>query len=382
MLKVEVATTPEKLSRGLMYRDSLPADAGMLFVFDRSQQLSFWGRNTFLPLDIAFITKEGRVESISKIRKLSEIPVRSKNACLYALEANEGYFASKDISPGDHMLLDQHGDQWIVKFEKGDGSVKTAQSKKAPKLHPMLPFDQKFNEPMPDWLQEASDFRKDQTGITGGSPPFGPTDPTGHGFEGTEQPDESTLPEIDIGDIMLADDEDNENEPWEGGEQEDPAAMNPDEFVRDQEQQAEEQAPPPPSPQDIPDPRRMGTQDALQYAMDKGLCMMIGYRCKNAKRKIGRKAPRVIYRVVQPHGFYMAHTTGNLLVVTWDLTVSDFRCYIVNNISSKSFSGMTFRKWFRVSGDIKEKIKVKPDENTRATDGPASMDAPKEPQIG
>ena len=365
VIKVELATTPEKLARGLMYRDSLPDHEGMLFVFDRAQQLSFWGRNTFIPLDIAFITREGKVESIGKIKKLSEYPTRSKNACLYALEVPEGYLSKNDIAVGDHMLLDHDKDQWLVKFEKGDRPhVKQAQ--KTPKNHPMLPFDQVFpNDPMPEWMQDAQD-------MVGQQQKPQPGDNMGHGFEGdSDQPDPATLPEIDIGDIQIADDEEDGDEPWAGGEQEDPAAMSPDAFDQKQQDDAQEQAPPPPE-EGLPDPRRMGTQDALKYAMDKGLVVWINYRCKNAKRKVGMKPPRVIHRMIQPHGFYHAKTTGNFLVVTWDISVNDFRAYIVPNITAKGFTGQTFKKFFRVAGDDSSKIK---------TDG-AQNPNPAQPQQG
>ena len=58
MLKVEIADSPSTLERGLMYRKKLDYDSGMLFVFKRSQNLKFWGRNTYIPLDIAFVNKD------------------------------------------------------------------------------------------------------------------------------------------------------------------------------------------------------------------------------------------------------------------------------------------------------------------------------------
>src|SRR5439155_856078 len=122
-VKVEIADTPHKQSKGLMFRDQLPEDSGMLFVFDRRQPLSFWGRNTFLPLDIAFITAEGEIAGLGRIRKLSENPVRCPTPCLMALEVNEGFFRKHGISVGDQILLEQQDGEWVVGFSKnaGDG---------------------------------------------------------------------------------------------------------------------------------------------------------------------------------------------------------------------------------------------------------------------
>jgi uncharacterized membrane protein (UPF0127 family) len=346
-IKVEVATTPEKLARGLMYRDKLPEDAGMLFVFDRAQPLSFWGRNTFIPLDIAFIDKAGKVAEISRIKRLSEVPVRCTKPCLMALEVNEGHLAKHGVGVGDLVVLDQQEGNWVVSFQKdGEEVQKTAQARRGPKVHPTLPFDQVApQDPMPDWMQDVRSFMPSQRPQP---------QPTGHGFGGDEQPDPATLPEMDISDIMTADDED-EGESLDG-KPKDPAEMSPDAYDEMQGEEALDQAPPPPA-EGLPDPRRMNTTDALKYAEDNGLVMWINYRCKNAKRKIGMSPPRVIHRIIQPHGVYHARTTGNTLEVTWDMSVNDFRAYIVPNITAKGFTGQTFKKFFRVKGDDS----IKPD---------------------
>ena len=62
--KVELADTPEKMSRGLMFRMSLPLDQGMLFVMGAPRIATFWMQNTFLPLDMIFIRLNGEIESI------------------------------------------------------------------------------------------------------------------------------------------------------------------------------------------------------------------------------------------------------------------------------------------------------------------------------
>ena len=67
-LRVEVADTSEKRQIGLMYRDSLVDDHGMLFKFPSANHLSFWMQNTYIPLDIAFINDDGRILQIDSRR--------------------------------------------------------------------------------------------------------------------------------------------------------------------------------------------------------------------------------------------------------------------------------------------------------------------------
>jgi uncharacterized membrane protein (UPF0127 family) len=91
-LYVNIADTPSKQAQGLMFVKSMPEDEGMLFDFSRRQVLSFWGSNTFIPLDIAFVDEGGYIRKISKIAPMSEKMVTSDVPCKYAVEANHGYF--------------------------------------------------------------------------------------------------------------------------------------------------------------------------------------------------------------------------------------------------------------------------------------------------
>jgi uncharacterized protein len=96
----EVVVTPEQRALGLMHRFSLKPDHGMLFVFERSEPLSFWMKNTFIPLSIAFIDADGRIVNIDDMKPQTEDTHWSKGPALYALEMRKGWFAEKGIGPG------------------------------------------------------------------------------------------------------------------------------------------------------------------------------------------------------------------------------------------------------------------------------------------
>jgi len=99
---VELATTPESQALGLMYRQHLPANQGMLFVFDRAAGC-FYMRNTLIPLSIAFIDARGIIQQINHMEPLSEAlhcPVPGL-AAPYALEMNAGWFERNNLRTGD-----------------------------------------------------------------------------------------------------------------------------------------------------------------------------------------------------------------------------------------------------------------------------------------
>jgi uncharacterized membrane protein (UPF0127 family) len=86
-----------------MFRQELADDAGMLFVFPQDQGLSFWMRNTTIPLSIAFIDSERRIINIADMQPLDESSVPSERPARYALEVNQGWFAVRGIKPGDRV---------------------------------------------------------------------------------------------------------------------------------------------------------------------------------------------------------------------------------------------------------------------------------------
>ena len=100
-LTAEVATTPDQRSVGLMNRFSLKPDHGMLFVFERNEPLSFWMRNTYIPLSIAFIAPDGRIVNIEDMKPQTDETHWSRGPAMYALEMKKGWFAERGIVPGD-----------------------------------------------------------------------------------------------------------------------------------------------------------------------------------------------------------------------------------------------------------------------------------------
>ena len=104
-IPVEIADTPAKRETGLMGRSALAPNAGMLFVFGQDQPLSFWMKNTLIPLSIAFMDSQGRIVDIQDMQPLDQTPHDSAAPAKYALEVNQGFFAAQGIQVGDQALL-------------------------------------------------------------------------------------------------------------------------------------------------------------------------------------------------------------------------------------------------------------------------------------
>ncbi len=113
-LPVEVADDDIEQSRGLMFRDALPAGAGMLFVFDEPQPLSFWMKNTLIPLDILYFDAEGVFVSRTSMDPCIAEPCRtypSIGLARYALEVQRGESGARAVGSGWIMQLLVHGEQ-------------------------------------------------------------------------------------------------------------------------------------------------------------------------------------------------------------------------------------------------------------------------------
>ena len=104
-LTVEMANTPLTLAQGLMGRKELPVDNGMLFKFPSSQEISFWGKNTYIPLDIAFVDNNNKIINIKQITPMSTKLVHSDGFCSMAIEANSGFFRNNKIEPGHQIKI-------------------------------------------------------------------------------------------------------------------------------------------------------------------------------------------------------------------------------------------------------------------------------------
>ena len=99
---VEVARTPEEQAMGLMYRNSLAPDRGMIFPFESPRPASFWMRNTLIPLDMIFVRQDGSIANIAaNTVPYSEEPVTSDGPVAAVLEIPGGRAAELGIKPGD-----------------------------------------------------------------------------------------------------------------------------------------------------------------------------------------------------------------------------------------------------------------------------------------
>ncbi|MDR0668572.1 MAG: DUF192 domain-containing protein [Treponema sp.] len=105
ILRAEIARSADERGRGLMFRKSLDDGHGMLFVFDRDQIMSFYMKNTYIPLSIAFISSDGTIMEIRNMRPLDETTVQSSRSVRYALETPQGWFDRAGITTGDRLLL-------------------------------------------------------------------------------------------------------------------------------------------------------------------------------------------------------------------------------------------------------------------------------------
>lgn len=100
---VEIADTPASRAQGLMGRRSLPANHGMLFVFERPEQQCFWMKNTPLPLTIAFIGNDGAIINFADMEPFSEEAHCSDKPVRYALEMAQGWFKARGVLTGDRV---------------------------------------------------------------------------------------------------------------------------------------------------------------------------------------------------------------------------------------------------------------------------------------
>lgn len=104
---LEVADDDAKREMGLMFRDSMPADRGMIFMFDEPEVLGFWMKNTRIPLDIIYVGGDSVVVSIKSMEPFDLRSTSSDRPAQYAIELNKGMAAACGVKVGDKLVIPQ-----------------------------------------------------------------------------------------------------------------------------------------------------------------------------------------------------------------------------------------------------------------------------------
>jgi len=100
LITAEVAADDPMRQRGLMFRETLAANHGMLFVFEGKDVRCMWMRNTLIPLSVAFIDDDGRIVNIEDMKPKTEDSHCARAPVRYALEMTQGWFAQRGLKPG------------------------------------------------------------------------------------------------------------------------------------------------------------------------------------------------------------------------------------------------------------------------------------------
>ncbi|MDR1306348.1 MAG: DUF192 domain-containing protein [Treponema sp.] len=103
-VEAELARTERERETGLMFRTGLEDGKGMLFIFEHDQVLSFWMKNTLIPLSIAYIAYDGTIVDIRDMYPQVLQPVQSTRSVRYALEVPQGWFTRAGVETGDKVL--------------------------------------------------------------------------------------------------------------------------------------------------------------------------------------------------------------------------------------------------------------------------------------
>ncbi|MBD3303903.1 DUF192 domain-containing protein [Candidatus Woesearchaeota archaeon] len=107
-VSVEVPETPAEMARGLMHREHLGENDGMLFVFDEERKHGFWMKNTLIPLDMVFINSENTIVDILTAEPCEKEPCKNyipKAEAKYVLEINSGFSEKHNIQIGEEVKL-------------------------------------------------------------------------------------------------------------------------------------------------------------------------------------------------------------------------------------------------------------------------------------
>ena len=122
-LRLEIPKSALDFKQGLMFRESLDTDSGMLFVFDNIAQQSFHMTETKIPLDIAFIREDGVIESIKELEPNNPIPIYSEGAIELAIEVNRGWFAENNVEVGDILDVEYIIPNQREKYRSETGTI-------------------------------------------------------------------------------------------------------------------------------------------------------------------------------------------------------------------------------------------------------------------
>ena len=111
-IQAELAQSPEERATGLMHREKMDANHGMLFAFEApARTRCFWMKNTLLPLSIAFLADDGTVVNIADMQPQTTESHCSQEPVRYALEMNQGWFAKRGIGRGAKVTGSPFGNQ-------------------------------------------------------------------------------------------------------------------------------------------------------------------------------------------------------------------------------------------------------------------------------
>lgn len=108
VVQVEIAATPQQRQQGLMWRQALDPDWGMLFLFPGLSGGGFWMRNTYVPLDIAYIGADGTVQEIRAAKPLDLTTLTPERPYRYVLEVNQGWFEEHGLGVGSKVTLPEN----------------------------------------------------------------------------------------------------------------------------------------------------------------------------------------------------------------------------------------------------------------------------------
>ena len=103
LVEAEIAADVDSRAEGLMWRESVPAGCGMIFIYPRDERMSFWMKNTSVPLSIAFIDSRGVLREILDMQPFDLTPVKSSGYRRFALEVPQGWFAENGIRAGSRL---------------------------------------------------------------------------------------------------------------------------------------------------------------------------------------------------------------------------------------------------------------------------------------